>query len=318
MWLRFSLRSLVLLLTIACIGLAVVFNQCRRQRRAVEAIVKAGGSVDFVKQGESPPPPKPAWLRSIVGEELFRTPVRVVIKGEGIDDALLAEHLRGVRGAKILIIKSDLVTDKAMSNIGELRKLNWLVIDCVQITDKGLASLPSIDEFEVFVLKCPRVTDAGMTHVAALKKVDTLVLECQLLTPNGIRRLKGLAGVREFQSMRDAQNQDAARVLLNSGDFEFVEPPLSGVLDYVAQRFEVSIDAQAIPDDLQSRPITFSAKGISFTQLLDQLLEPLDFGFVVENGGIKITSRQAGRAGRAGFRAACETFPDAETVLVDW
>jgi hypothetical protein len=218
----------------------------------------------------------------------------VRIRGDGIDDAFLAAHLPAVGSVERLIIASDL------------------------ITDKGLASLPSGGEYEVLVLECPRVTDAGMTHVAALKKVDALVLNCQLLTPDGIRRLKGLAGVRQFLSMHNEKNRDAASALRSQFDFEFVNTPISGVLDYVAQVFEVSINSQAMSGDLKSQPFTFSAKRISFAQLLDQLLEPLDFGFVVENGGIKVTSKEAGLAGRAGFRAACETFPNAETVLVDW
>lgn len=320
-WLRFSLRSLVLLLTIACIWLAVVFNQCRRQRRAVEAIVNAGGQVTFdyqERKGEEATPPGPTWLRSILGEELFRTPVEVRIKGEGIDDAFLAEHLPGVSSVRRLSIRSDLVTDKAMSDIAGLEKLNWLHIVSGQITDKGLASLPNFDECELFVLVCPRVTDAGMTHVAALRKVDTLVLNCKPLTPDGIRRLKGLNGVREFQSMRDAQNGDAVQVLRNPEDVEFVETPMSAVLEFVSQRHAVPINSEAMSTDLKSKPFTFSAKGISFADLLDELLDPVQLGFVVENGGIKITSKEAGHAGRAGFRAACETFPNAETLLVDW
>ena len=94
--------------------------------------------------------------------------------------------------------------------------------------------------------------------------------------------------------------------------------PISLILDYVAERFEVSINAEAMPDDVKSKPITFSAKKIPVPELLDQLLGPEQLGFVVENAGIKITSKEAGHAGRAGFRAACETFPNAETVLVDW
>jgi hypothetical protein len=322
-WYRFTLRSLILLLTIACIWLAIVFNQCRRQRRAVESIVNAGGQVTFdyqakAKRGEDATPPGPPWLRSLIGEEMFRTPACVIIRGDGIDDAFLAVHLPGVRSVEILSIKSDLVTDKAMANVAELRKLKWLSIDSSQITDMGLADLPSIDEWEVFALDCPRVTDAGMTHVAALKRIDTFVLNCERLTPSGIRQLNGLAGVREFRSMRDAKNREASGVQLSSGEFAFVSTPISEALNFVAQRFAVPINAQAMPADIKSKPFTFSAKSISFADLLDQLLQPEQLGFVVENGGIKITSKEAGRAGRAGIRAACETFPNAETVLVDW
>jgi hypothetical protein len=249
---------------------------------------------------------------------MFRTPVHVIIRGDAIDDAFLAEHLPGVRSVQRLTIESDLVTDKAMSNIAELGNLKMLHIASAQITDKGLADLPSIDEWQLFVLQCPRVSDAGMTHVAALKRIDTLVLNCERLTPSGIRQLSGLAGVREFQSMRDAKNREASNVQRQSGDFEFMNAPISLILDYLAERFEVSINTQAMPDNVKSKPFTFSAKRISFPKLMDQLLEPEQLGYVVEDGGLKITSREAGLAGRAGFRAACETFPNAETVLVDW
>ena len=293
-WIRFSLRAVILLLTIGCIGLACFFNHCRRERAAVDAVVKAGGKVSFERQGETPTQKVPSWIRSLLGEEPFRTPLYVSLRGEKIDDEFLATHLSAFGSLERLVIKSP------------------------NVSDTGLAYLPKNSAYEILWLDCPAVTDAGMVHVAALKRIDSLALNCDRLTPVGIRRLKGLAVVRVFISLRDERNREALPLLRSPGPFSFVTCPTAEVLNFFAQMGGVPVNTDQLPKELRDRPFTLAKQRITVAQVLDRLLEPVGLSYVLEDGGIKITSKQAGEDGRAGFRAATETFPNAESIEVDW
>src|SRR5262245_17910828 len=77
-WLRFSLRTLLLALTLACVALGWWVHKAERQRRAVAAIRAAGGYVeyDYERDGRrrglrNPTPPGPVWLHSVVGVDYF-------------------------------------------------------------------------------------------------------------------------------------------------------------------------------------------------------------------------------------------------------
>lgn len=81
---RFSLRTLLLAITILCIWLGLTITATRRQREAVTAIRKSGGSVGYDFQFVVVPgkpdwsfvadhavPPQPAWLRTLLGDDFF-------------------------------------------------------------------------------------------------------------------------------------------------------------------------------------------------------------------------------------------------------
>src|SRR5262245_20190172 len=89
-WLRFNLRTLLIMITLLCVWLAMQFNSARRQKEAVAAILKAGGSVafdyqiasssvesDFLVIDRDAAPRWPQWLRRVFGDDFFRTAIQV-------------------------------------------------------------------------------------------------------------------------------------------------------------------------------------------------------------------------------------------------
>src|SRR5262245_63470489 len=88
-WFRFSLRTLLLLIAALCVWLGIQVNAAHRQKEAVAAITKAGGTVIYDYQNlqlvdragitwdDSRLPPGPAWLRQRIGDDYFRTVVDV-------------------------------------------------------------------------------------------------------------------------------------------------------------------------------------------------------------------------------------------------
>ena len=105
-WLRFSLRTLLVVMTVLCVWLGFKVNAARRQKEAVEAILKAGGEIFFDYQLEPPTgqpdkfnfdfdqnvsPPGPAWLREQLGEEYFREVYAVRFFGPTISASVLPQ-----------------------------------------------------------------------------------------------------------------------------------------------------------------------------------------------------------------------------------
>src|SRR5438132_11970797 len=90
-WLQFSLRSLLIFTLICAVASAWLVrkrDQKRKERDAVAALIKLGGTVWYDYQAGNPKatPPGPGWLRAILGENFFGE-VRFVafpINGSGL------------------------------------------------------------------------------------------------------------------------------------------------------------------------------------------------------------------------------------------
>jgi len=180
-WYQFSLRTLLVFVLLASVGLswfAMKLHQARKQREAVEAILKAGGWVTYdfelADTGTLTPgaePPAPPWLRKVLGDDFFRDVVRLHVSGPGCGDAEL-EHLEG------------------------LTKLEEVSLSFAQVTDAGLAHLEGLTSLEVLELTGTQVSDAGLQHLRRLTRLRALSLEGTQLTDSGLEHLKGLTRLR--------------------------------------------------------------------------------------------------------------------------
>src|SRR5262245_61651685 len=91
-WFQFSLRTLLLATAALCVALGWLVQRVRRQQEAVARIVAYGGDVTYDYQLDASgeyrrdpfgnylhglAPPGPRWLRELVGDHYFQTPVMV-------------------------------------------------------------------------------------------------------------------------------------------------------------------------------------------------------------------------------------------------
>src|SRR6185369_15051691 len=93
-WYQFSLKTLLVGLTLLCLGpggyVAYEQNKARKQKAAVEAIEKLGGFVDpFYSETI---PERSAMMRQILGDESFGNTRKVDFGNTQVTDACLA-HL---------------------------------------------------------------------------------------------------------------------------------------------------------------------------------------------------------------------------------
>ena len=98
-WYQYSLRSLLIVVTLACLGMSWVatkMKQAREQKAAVEAILKVSGRITYDYQKDqfdtTSQPPEPAWIRKLLGNDLFVNVTKVDLGQSGASDLL--DHLK--------------------------------------------------------------------------------------------------------------------------------------------------------------------------------------------------------------------------------
>jgi len=169
---RFSLRTMlavVVLLSLPLGWFALKMREAERQRRAVEAIRKAGGLVVYDYEMErlesrlQPDPPGPEWLRKLVGEDLF--------------------------WSVVFVHPSSTFADDDMPHLTELTKLETLHLSLTQVTDAGLKHLQALRNVTFVDLRSTQVTDAGLENLTGMTNLGTLYLSDTHVTQEGIKEL---------------------------------------------------------------------------------------------------------------------------------
>jgi hypothetical protein len=170
---RFSLRMLLAVMTMLCIWLGFKVNAARRQREAVDAIVKAGGSVvyDFQRPANivgvpvATEPPGARWLRRLLGDEYFEDVIGV-----------------GFSGVKKPTID-------VLQQLGRLPKLETVNLSDTQVDEEGLRQFVRIGSLRTLQLEfCQNVTDKALKVVAENKNLAELSLLGTGCTDNGVRK----------------------------------------------------------------------------------------------------------------------------------
>ena len=131
-WLRLSLRTLLVLLTIGCVWLGLFANQVRQQRQVIHWITNLGGAVvyyDYQLDERCMPvrsvkPPAPIWLCEMVGVDCFANVAHVNISSDQLTDVTPLTKLTNLR---VLELKSPHAVD--VTPLTELRTLEWLLVD---------------------------------------------------------------------------------------------------------------------------------------------------------------------------------------------
>jgi hypothetical protein len=192
-WYQFSLRTLLVFVTLSAIPCSWVGmrmrqaeRQAERQRAAVEGITNAGteegggvvwydcddDSQGIVITGKTP---GPAWLRRILGDDFFRHPIgAIVTTDEGLVYAKRLPELQklqaygykweGDEGHMVLAIKTK-VTNTGLQHLVELTQLRFLSLDYAKITDAGLGHLKRMTRLQGLSLIGTDVTEPGVREL---------------------------------------------------------------------------------------------------------------------------------------------------------
>jgi hypothetical protein len=171
-WLRYSLRTLLMLVTVFGVWLGVKVNQARRQKQAVEALLNLGATVRYAHQRNDAHPSifetdkdlnVPNGLRALAGDDFFQSVV----------------SLRFSRP----------VTDEDLAHLAAFPHLEQLdfYLNGRNVTDAGLANLPRPD----------RLTSV-YADLSGLRKLGTIYLSRTRITGAGLKHLVDLPGLADI------------------------------------------------------------------------------------------------------------------------
>jgi Leucine-rich repeat (LRR) protein len=185
---RISLRALLLLVTVACIWLALIANGARRQKKAVQLILEnggrvtydwelspLGGRVDLVKQG----PPGPTWLREFLGNDYFQTVTSASLRKS--PDITLLVNLPEVVW---LSLSDNGIRD--ISVLAKLRKLKYVNLSHNRLRDLG--PLAGLNELNHIFLDDNEITD--ISPLLGLKQLEYLEIQHNPISQEDIEKLR--------------------------------------------------------------------------------------------------------------------------------
>ena len=233
-WLRFSLRTLLLLVVLAAIFPGRALYKAERQRRAVAQVLSLGGEVHYEHQfddrGWNPEgePPGPAWLVRFFGIDLFAR-VKVVglygSNGQLTDDALKclealcdaeqlqigsAKHLSpyisndGLRVLRTFenLQRLDLIglpgtTDQCLAHLARLQNLHSFEVGDVQWGSEGFIHLTTLPLEEVALNAWP-ATDEHLVYIGQIQSLKRLYLGRTQITDAGLAHLSKLYSLEEL------------------------------------------------------------------------------------------------------------------------
>jgi len=235
--LRWSLRTMLLLLTAVALGLGWYCNRAQRQQRAVAAIVQQGGRVLYTHQlpGRTTDPP---WLSRYLGMDYADTLGNVELIGSQFDDddLVLLDDLPGVQWIRLhetkvtgrrfdcisrqtgltwLVVKDSPIRGDALRHLRPLHRLETLYLEGTAIGDADLAHLKGLTELKDLSLNETQVGDAGMVSVAELTKLKELHLEQTRLTDKGLVTLAPLQKLERITVYGTAITDESVGVLLS-------------------------------------------------------------------------------------------------------
>ncbi len=174
---QFSLRTLCLVMFLACVGMSwvgVKMQQARRQKEAVAAIKELGGSVAYDYGVGQAQPTTPKWLRSLLGDDFLANVVEVWLQSSKVTDVGL-EHLKALPQLQVLSLENTTVTDTGLEHLKRLSHLYNLFLDNTMVTDDGLEHLKRLTQLHALSVGNTQVTDEGVSRLQqVLPKCDII------------------------------------------------------------------------------------------------------------------------------------------------
>ena len=135
---RYSLRTLLLVMTVLVVWLGYQAEQIHRQRAVVRAIERLHGSVKYDDSlGNSA---LRRWLGRWLGREAIANVDAVYLAGATVADGDLA-CLKELPRLRTVVLTSSPITDAGLQHLRRLTHLETIDLRFTEVTDEGIARL---------------------------------------------------------------------------------------------------------------------------------------------------------------------------------
>jgi hypothetical protein len=253
-WYQYSLRTLFLLTLIVSLLMswyAVKLKKARAQKKAVDAILAAGDTVEydyeFDEQGNEIKGAKgrgPAWLRELLGRDYFDTVVHVavasvagmdavnglvrlrslsvLVPGDGEDPL---KHLEDIDGLEELDINGS-VTDAGLDRIRRLRHLRRLTLGgqesmgLYSMKGFGLAALQSCPTLRELIVQNYDLPPSALEQIETLSQLEKLTVSTINSGPSDPSlafRINKLTALRELDLSNLMNRVDGSTLIIVGG-----------------------------------------------------------------------------------------------------
>ena len=210
-WVSFSLRTLLIVMTLVCIAIAWKMNRVRNLRRAMAEAQRLGASITYVHELDAAPPvepPGPKWLRRIVGDDFFVEVEQIQLENDEVNDDTIAliAHLPSIHS---LIVRSNGITDKGLVSLAEANELVALELTSANVTASGYANLTGLRKLMTLVFRNDKtVQDTWLAEIAKLQQVKYLYLNCPHVTDIGLVNLQTASGLKQLDLRNSGVTKD--------------------------------------------------------------------------------------------------------------
>ncbi len=205
---QYTVRSLLLLMTVVAIALAPTFLKLRqrRLRRAfAETIVGSGGTLLGPRHEQFVPAvPGPtrdgrsfseAWSDIVNDDPLVRT-VRVSSRAKSIDGRL--RNIAAFPEIREVSLQDTDLSDTGLGYLSECRGVNCLELSNTEVTDAGVEKLTKLTELRELYLAHTAVSDKCAEDIAKMSRLEVLVLSDTHFTELGLSRIAGLPALTQL------------------------------------------------------------------------------------------------------------------------
>lgn len=237
-WMKVSVRGVMLLVLIACLGLGWTNHEARVQLEAVAAVDRAQEFRVYKRYGHyygrlrDLPPLSAARFVDRIGVDYFDSVRSVTLSGiapqpfkpllDPVDDRLL-ERIGRVRWLELLELTGQSgVTDEGLVHLAELRRLKSLRLGGTGVSRRGLVhlrgmsslkelgldsldlrgadlgTLPNLGGLESLDLNHTQVDDAALAPLKGAKALRTLYLSQTSITSAGLEHLRDLPALEHL------------------------------------------------------------------------------------------------------------------------
>jgi hypothetical protein len=236
-WFKFSLRALLVLITLMCVWLASQVNSARRQKEAVTAILKVGGMVNYDWQygppakptgnylldygqslSNSGSPPRP-WLSRVFGDDCFQTATGVLFNTPN-PNATKADYdqIANLPALKFFCLgptdnPAFSLNGSELASLAELKNLELLQLYGTHITGEMIAKWQSLDTLKsISICNCD-FDDSGMDEIGKMKNLILLELDGTRITDAGLIHLRNLIKLKQLYLHRTRVTSDGMQHL---------------------------------------------------------------------------------------------------------